>query len=137
MTLTKQQLLERRVPIDSQTLSLPRGGTVRVLPIGAKLFREYRRSLRDEDGKPIPERSGCIDELLVGRILLDDSGSRMFSDEEILAGCFDNFHPSDMDALVEWAWSFVGDGDREKKFSPTPSGEPVSASPDRPASRHR
>lgn len=137
MFLTKQQLLERRVPSDAQPLTLPGGQTVRVLPVSAKLFREYRQSLRDQDGNLVPDRQACVDELLLARVLVDENSQRMFSDEDVLAGCFDHFMPLDFDALMDWAWSFISTGDREKKYSPTTSGEPACESPAPRASRHR
>lgn len=108
-----QQLTVSDTP---KPLELPGGQIVLVKPVGSKLFREYRKSLRDEDGKVIEARKDFVDELLVARCLVNPDGSRMFTDEDVLAGMLDGIRPAAMDTLLEFAWGQVSEGgDREKK----------------------
>jgi hypothetical protein len=121
--LTKEQIAARRVSTTPSVLELPDGESVFVLPVGSRLMRDYRQCLRDEDGKPIDERKQFVDELLIARVLVNADGSRMFSDEDVLNGLLTDLDPSTWDALMEYAWSFIAGGDRQKKSSPTTSTE--------------
>lgn len=119
--LTKQQIADRRVSQTPTILELPDGESVWALPVGSRLMRDYRQCLRDEDGKPIEERQQFVDELLIARVLVNADGSRMFSDDDVLNGLLTDLDPSTWDALMEYAWSFIAGGDRQKKSSPTTS----------------
>jgi hypothetical protein len=123
MIETKDELLTRRVGSTPTALNLPDGSQVRVLPVGSRLMRDYRASLRDEDGKPIEARKQFVDELLVARVLVSADGNRLVSDEEVLAGAINDMDPLLWDALMEHCWGYLTGGDRQKKSSTTGSGE--------------
>jgi len=101
-------------------LTLPGGNVVMVRPVGAKMLREYRRSLRDKDGKTLEDRKPFADDLLVARVLCNPDGSRMFTDEDVLSGAMDAVRATAMDALLEYTWEYVYDTtdaeDTEKKY---------------------
>ncbi len=119
MPLTKSDIEARRVGNTPQQTTLENGDVVWTLPVGSRLMRDYRRSLRDVDGKPIKERKEFADELLIARVLVDASGQRMFSDQEVLDGALNDLDPLLWDALMDYAWSFIApsqdDADRSKK----------------------
>lgn len=119
--LTKEQLIARRVSSTPTKLDLPDGESVSVLPVGSRLMRDYRACLRDEEGKPIEQRKQFADELLIARVVVNEDGSRMFSDENVLDGLLTDLDSATWDALMEYAWSFIAGGDRQKKSSTTTS----------------
>jgi hypothetical protein len=119
--LSKDQIIARRVPAEPVSLDLPDGESVWVVPVGSRLMRDYRRCLRDGDGKPIEDRKPFSDELLIARVLVHPDGTRMFSDQEVLDGMLTDLDSATWDALMEYAWSFITGGDRQKKSSPTTS----------------
>ena len=122
--LTKEQFSAKKISTDPQKLELPDGDFVMVLPVGSKIMREYRSCLRDEDGKPLESHKPFVDELLIARILVDESGQRMYSDDEVLAGDLTNLDPGTWDTLMSFAWGYLTGGDRQKKSSTTDSGDP-------------
>lgn len=101
-------------------------------PITANLYREYRASLRDENGDPIREKQKFGDELLVGKVLMDsETGHRMYSDDAILAGALDDFEQCVISELIVETYRGTGlvdknDEDREKNLSGTNSQESSS-----------
>lgn len=128
MVISKAEFLNKR--IDSQPIEheLPDGDRVLMKPISAKMYRDYKRSLRDKDGVPIAERQKYGDELLVGRLLLDQDGSLMFTDDEILDGVFDELKMFPLASVIAKAYEMLGlvesDEDREKNSCATDSTVP-------------
>lgn len=123
--LTKDQIREKKQSSSPAVLPLPDGTSVYAMPVGFRLFSDYQACLRDEDGDPIGERAAFSDDLLVARVLVDESGNRLFTDEEVLAGEFDWMPPVIMASILQHAYSFVNAReDREKKSSATEPGDP-------------
>lgn len=106
---------------------LPDGDQVFLRPITAKIYRDYKRSLRDKDGQLLPDRQAYHDELLVGRILSEPDGNLMFTDNEIVAGAFDAMPMTIIASLIARTYEMIGmvepDEDREKNSSTTDSTE--------------
>ena len=124
MIETKQDLLDRRVGSAVTTLDLPDGSTIRVVPVGSRLMRNYRACLRDDGGKPIESRREFSDELLIARVLVDADGKRLLSDEDVLAGALSDMNPIIWDRLMDYCWGFLSAEDRQKKSSTIESGAP-------------
>lgn len=130
MALTREEFLKKRVSpnlIEHKFSDSP-GDSILMRPISAKLYRDYRRSLRDKDGAPIPERQAFGDELLVGRVLVEADGSLMFSDEDVMGGIFDDLQMFPLASVVAETYKMLGivetDEDREKNLSATVSTGP-------------
>lgn len=129
MTISKAEFLSKRVGAQPIEHELPDGDSVSMKPISAKLYRDYKRSLIDKDGAPIQERQKYGDEILIGRLLLEQDGSLMFSDEEILDGAFDELKMFPLASVIAKAYEMLGlvesDEEREKNSSATDSTEPL------------
>lgn len=129
MPLNREQFLAKfKAGKKPELFKLPDGSEVLMLPISAKLYREYQSSLRNEKGERLEERRVYGDELLVARCLVDEAGNRMFSDEDILGGIFDELKMLPVGDLVRETYKMLGlaepDEDREKNSSTTDSIEP-------------
>lgn len=127
VVIGKAQFLSKRTSASTVSHKLPDGDVVPLRPLTPKIYRAYKRSLRDKDGVTIPERQAYQDELLVGRLLCNADGSLMFSDEDILTGAFDDMDMPPITSLVTRAYEMMGvtvsDEDREKNSPTTDSTE--------------
>jgi hypothetical protein len=72
--ISREQFLAKKCGRDLVKFDLPDGDTVLLRPVTVGLYREYKRSLRDKDGMPIPDRQLHGDELLAARVLVDAGG---------------------------------------------------------------
>jgi hypothetical protein len=128
MAITRAEFLKKRTSPDLIEHELPDGDSVLLRQPSAKIYREYKRSMRDKNGDPIPERQKYADELLVGRIMVEADGTLMFSDEDILSGIFDELKMFSLTSVVAKAYEMLGiiesDEDREKNLSETDSTAP-------------
>lgn len=125
MPLNREQFLAKKVSKHPILFKLSDGDEVYLLPISAKMYRDYKRSLRDEDGIPIEDRQTAGDELLAARCLVDESGNRLFTDEEVLDGIFDEMEMLPMADVIRRTYEMLGIGEPvEKKSSPTGSINP-------------
>lgn len=70
-------------------ISLPGIGDARLQSLTQAEMRSLRRSLRDADGNPSKERLDRLDGLLVAATVVDDSGARVFSDDDALGNGLD------------------------------------------------
>jgi hypothetical protein len=126
--LNRDLFLAKRVSSKLEKVELPDGDLVYLRPASAKIYRDYQRSLRDKDGMPIQERRGFGDELVVANLMVDQNGQRMFSDDEVLAGVFNEIDMPFLTPVVRKAYELLGiaepDEDREKNLSTTVPTEP-------------
>jgi hypothetical protein len=128
MAITRAEFLKKRTSTDPIEHKLPDGDSVLLKQISARLYRDYKRFLRDKDGTPIAERQRYGDELLVGRLMVEEDGSLMFSDDDILAGVFDELKMFPLASVISKAYEMLGmiesDEGREKNSSGTDSTAP-------------
>lgn len=127
MALNRDQLLQRKTKIQKpHPVHLPSGDTVLLRVPTGKDYRDWKQSLRDEKGELIKERADVADELLVARLLVDESGSQMFTREDVMNGALDEILQIDLEAIKDEAYGLMGqragfkiilDEDREKKSS--------------------
>ena len=126
--LDRESFLKKRVSSNFEKVELPDGDVVYLRPASAKIYHEYQRSLRDKDGMPIQDRRGFGDELVVANLMVDETGKRMFTDEDVLAGAFDQIDMPFLTPVVRKAYELLGisepEEDREKNLSTTASSEP-------------
>lgn len=128
MALSRESFLRRKSGKDYHSVKLADGGVVLLKPATAKLYRDYKRSLRDKDGMPIPEKQAYGDELLIAAMLVDPSGQPLVTEEDVLAGALDEHSMADLVPIIRRAYQLVGlgeaDEDREKNSLATDSTEP-------------
>ena len=70
-------------------IDLPGLGAARLQSLTQAEMRSLRRSLRDADGNANKERIDRLDGLLVAATVVDDSGARVFSDDDALGNGLD------------------------------------------------
>lgn len=70
------------------TIDVPLVGEVRLRSLSAGEMRKFRDSLTDEQGKP-NERLERLNELLAAACIVDESSERVFSDDDVMGGTFD------------------------------------------------
>jgi hypothetical protein len=129
MVLNRESFLSRRASAKAESVKLSDGSVVLLRRATAKLYRDYRRSLRDKEGMPIVERQAYGDELLIAAMMVDESGNQLFTTDEVLEGVFDNVEQSDLTPIIRKAYELLGLADedqetREKNSSATESTEP-------------
>lgn len=127
MALNREGFLRRKSSTAIQSVELPGGQKVLLRSCTAKLYRDYKRSLRDKDGAPIPEKQAFGDELLIAALMVDSAGLPIISAEEVLAGALDDHSMADLTPIIRKAYEVVGfaeaDEDREGNSSRTASTE--------------
>jgi len=126
--LDRGLFLQKRVSTTLIPVDLPGGDQVFLRPASAKVYREYRRSMRDKDGMPIPERQSFGDELLVSRLLVSPDGTPMFTEEQVVNGVLDDIDMTSLAPIIRKSYVVVGvnedDEGRAKNSSTTESTEP-------------
>lgn len=126
MALSREQFLAKRISGNFDEFTLPDGDTVLLREVSAKLYRDYKSSLRDKDGMPIPERQAYGDELLLARVLVDETGRPMITEAEVLSGILDDMLMAPVRSAIARVYENLGIGDdeeRSKKSSATDSTE--------------
>lgn len=129
MALNKKALLARKTKVQKpHELALPSGDCVLMRVPTGKDFRDYRKSLRDEEGESIKARMDMSDEIMVASLLINEDGTRMFTREEVMNGDMDEILQVDLEAMKDEAMNLYGyrngfklilDEDREKNCSTT------------------
>lgn len=72
-----------------KVVSVPVYGDVRIQSLTSREIREWRNSLKDEDGKH-NQRMDRANELLVALSVVNDDGSRVFTDDDAMSMLFDD-----------------------------------------------
>lgn len=130
MPLTVQEFLSKKpqgAPVE--VFKLSDGDEVYLRRMTAKIYRDYRKDLRDKSGVPIPERQAYGDEILAAHLLCDQSGNRGVTTDQVLAGCFDELLMLPLGDVIRRGYEMIGitdpedDEDREKNSSTTDSTE--------------
>lgn len=126
--LNRDSFLKKRVSAVLVSVELPDGSEVLMRPASAKIYRDYRRSLRDKDGVPVTAKQPFGDEILVSTLMVDADGKQMFSEEDVVGGAFDAIDMAFLSPLIRKAYEMLGitepEEDREKNLSTTASTEP-------------
>jgi len=90
MALNREQfMLAARGERRYRVVPVPILGDVRLQSLTQAEMRSIRRSLRDEDGGTNKERLDRLDGLLIASTVVDDSGSRVFSDDDAMGAGLD------------------------------------------------
>lgn len=100
-TNKKTTLREKRVMLPIS------GEEVRLVGMNRKAQREWRQSLLGDDGQPDEKRNEMSTEILVARCAVDELGVPEVTDDEALAGEFDNLDSVDWQALTEGCFELV------------------------------
>lgn len=125
---TKEEFLapsKRRV----KALETPSGKKVSIQNMLTSEMREFRNGFSDRKGEVIISRSKKLQELLIGRCVLNDSGSVMLTDAEVMSGALDNLDGADTAYLFNecklWTgfgndgdWSAVEDAAKNSEATP-------------------
>ena len=83
-----------------QTVDVPILGEVRIRSLTTREMRELRDSFTDEKGKPT-DRLNHVNELLVAACVVVDSGERVFSDDDVMGGAFEEVDGAAFAALSQ------------------------------------
>lgn len=83
-----------------KTVDVPLLGQVRLRSLTNAEMRELKESFTDETGK-INERGKRLNELLVAACVVDDSGERVFSDDDAMGALFGEMDGAPLAALVK------------------------------------
>lgn len=126
--LNRDSFLKKRVSASADSVELPDGSLVLMRPASAKIYRDYRRSLKDKDGMPVTAKQPFGDEILLATLMVDADGNQMFTEEDVVAGAFDAIDMAFLSPLIRKAYEMLGitepEEDREKNLSTTASTEP-------------
>jgi hypothetical protein len=90
------------------------GGSVRLQSLTSGEMRQLRQSLLNPDGRLNRKRGDKLQYLLLSWTIVDDNGSRLFSEEDALGSDFDSIDGAMLAVLYEHAknWTgFLSDGD--------------------------
>jgi hypothetical protein len=131
VALNREAFLARTGKANGVVVPLADGRVVLLRPATAKVYRDYKRSLRDKDGLPIPEKQAYGDELLIAALMIDSHGNMLLTEADVMAGALDNHDMADLVPIIRKAYEMIGladktDEDREKNLPATPSTEPSS-----------
>lgn len=75
-------------------------GEVRIQSLTAGEMRDIRRSLRTDAGDPALDRIARLDALVVAAAIVDDDGTRLFSDDDAMGRTFDEIDGGPWNQLV-------------------------------------
>jgi len=105
----KQALIKSKTAIQPhQAVELPSGGIVLMRVPTGKDYRDWKAYLNDEKGEVIRERAKLADELLVASILVEPSGEKMFTRDEVMSGALDEILQLDLEAMKDAAYGLYG-----------------------------
>lgn len=82
-----------------ESVSVPILGEVQIRSLSAREIREWRGGLVGDDGKPTP-RLERANELLVALAVVNDDGSRVFTDDDAMSMLFDDVDSAAFAVLV-------------------------------------
>jgi len=81
-------------------VEVPLIGTVKIRGVGRGEMREFKDSLSDDDGER-NERGRHVNELLVALCVVDDTGSRVWTDQDAMSGAFGEVDSAAFEVLVQ------------------------------------
>ena len=131
MALNREAFLKRKASNQPVSVKLADGSSVLLRRATAGRYRDYKRSMRDKDGLPIPERQAFGDELLIAALMVDQQGNQLLTDADVMGGALSEHEMCDLLPIIRKAYELVGladmtDEDREKNLSTIASTEPSS-----------
>jgi hypothetical protein len=131
MTTLTRELLLRPAPRRYDTVELPEF-TARIQSLSNGEMRQLRQSLLDKKGDLNRKRADRLQELLVCHCLVDDGGTRLFSDEDAFAAAWDGLDGALMRVLFDRCkrWTgFAADDDWNAIEAAAKNSEETNAKP--------
>jgi len=113
MALSKAQLKAKATTGERrfQIVPLPSGGDVRIQSLTRAEQRKCRKACQKKNGETDPAKQVFYDDILIALSAVEDSGAAIFTIQDALAGCFDNFELADTNALLKAVVSLNGMND--------------------------
>ena len=111
-----------------EIVPLPSGGDVRIQSLTRAEQRKCRKACQKKNGEVDPAKQGFYDDILMAMSVVEDSGAAIFTTQDAINGCWDDFDLADTNTLLKAVVAINGMNDEaasrvedaEKNFDETP-----------------
>lgn len=92
-----------------KVFTVPSGKDVKIRNLKQSEYRKFRAGNYHSDGEPNVDRLKFVNELLASWMLVNyDDEKRMLTEEEVMAGAFDQLNAADVESITDQAKVWLG-----------------------------